>query len=137
MRERVGHFHVGHPQFVKTVLQKSLFFRSQIAFGFLGDHAECVDGLSRADQIDARLSALLMHHSELHHRGHIERGHEALEAHREFFRRVSAQFDLRIKIARRLPVSIVLSLLIENAGRLGDIGFGRRWSTSGRGRRHC
>src|SRR6202011_1568910 len=78
MRESVGHFHVGHAQFVEAVLQESLLFGSEITFGFFGDHAERVDGLARADQVHSGLAALSVHEAELHHGGHVERSHEAL-----------------------------------------------------------
>jgi hypothetical protein len=53
-RERVGHFHVRHAQFIEAVLQESLLFRSEIALGFFRDHTQRVDGLPRADDVDSR-----------------------------------------------------------------------------------
>ena len=86
-RQRVGHFDVGHAQLVEAVLQETLFFGSEIALGFLGEHADCVDGLARADQVNSGLAALLVHQAELHHCRHVERRHESLEAYFEFFAR--------------------------------------------------
>jgi len=77
-------------QLIEAVLQESLLFGSEIAFGFLGDHAERVDGLPRADQVNSGLATLLLHEAELHHGGHVKRRHEALKTHFEFLRRVTA-----------------------------------------------
>src|SRR6266446_5085684 len=134
MRQRVGHFHVCHAEFIEAVLQECLLFRSEVALGFLGDHAQCVDGLPCADQVHSGLAALLVHEAELHHGGHVERSHEALKTHFEFLCRVAAQFYSRVQIARRLLVSIVLRLLLGGGGRFGDIRGGRGCRDRGDGR---
>src|SRR4029077_17632123 len=86
MRESVGYLHIGHAQFVEAVLQDSLLFGSEISLAFVGDHTECVDGLARTDQVDSGLAALLVHEAELNHGGHVERSHETLKTHLQFFR---------------------------------------------------
>src|SRR6202045_4669784 len=56
-RDGVGHFHIGHAQLVEAVLQKSLFLGREIAFGFLGNHTESIDSLSRANDVNSGLPA--------------------------------------------------------------------------------
>src|ERR1700739_2758857 len=92
-RQRVGYFHVGHAHFVEAVLQEGFFGRGKIALGFFREKSERVDGLPRAEDIHTRLLPLLMHQSQLQHRGHVERGQKALEGHLEFFDRAAAEFD--------------------------------------------
>src|ERR1700692_4906788 len=42
-RQRVGHFDIGHAQFVKTVLQEIFLHGSQVAFGFSRDQAQRIN----------------------------------------------------------------------------------------------
>jgi hypothetical protein len=121
MRDCVGYFHVGHAQFVETILQKSLFLGREIAFRFLGNHSERVDGLTRADHVNSGLAALFVHQAHLHHGRHVERSHEAFKTHFEFFGRVPAQFDTRIQIARRLFVGVMLRLLLRGRRGFGNV----------------
>src|ERR1019366_4814946 len=65
------------------------------------------------------------------------RAHEALKTNFEFLRRVSAQLDSRIEIARRLPVGIVLCLLLGGGGRFRDLRFGCGSRGRGHGFRDC
>ena len=63
-------------------------------------HAERVNCLAGADQIDVWRAALFHHQAELHHRRHVERRHEALEADFQFLRRMAVEFYARVQIAR-------------------------------------
>src|SRR5271155_1261886 len=119
-RERVGHLHVGHAHFVEAVLKKVLFRRSQVAFGFFRQQRQRVDGLARSDDVHARLLTLLVHQSQLQHRSHVKRRHEALKCHLKFFGGVSAQLHSRIQHIGGLPVSLGLRLLLGRRWHGGD-----------------
>src|SRR5271169_4678661 len=77
-RQSVRDLYIGHAYFVKAVLQKVLFGRSQVALGFVRQQGQSIDGLARADDVQARLLPLLVHQSQLQHRGHVQRCQEAL-----------------------------------------------------------
>src|SRR5579872_4677648 len=64
-RDGVRYLHIGHAQFVQTILQEILFDRRQVAFGLLRNQTQGIDGLARANDIDTRLFVLLPHQSEL------------------------------------------------------------------------
>src|ERR1700691_1415664 len=76
-RQRISHFHVSHADFVKAILKEVLFGGTQIAFGLLRQQRQRIDRLTRANNVDPRLLALLVHQSKLQHGGHVERSHKA------------------------------------------------------------
>ncbi len=93
---------------------------------FSASRLERVDGLARAQQVDARLPSLFLHQAELQHGSHVERSHEALEGHLHFFGGVAAEFDARIQFfgrscGRRRPAPFVRPRLERAA-----------WTPSGR-----
>src|SRR5882672_2866669 len=61
MRQRVRDFYVGHPELVESVLEKGLFLRTEISFGLIAQHAERVNRLASADQVNLRTAALFHH----------------------------------------------------------------------------
>ena len=87
---RIGHFHIGHAHLIEAVLQEVFFRGSQIAFGFFSQQGQRINGLARANNVHARLLALLVHQSQLQHRGHVKRRQKALEGHLKFFSGVAA-----------------------------------------------
>src|SRR5258707_9533204 len=69
--QSVRDLHVCHANFVEGILQEIFFGRSEVALGLFRQQAECIDGLSCANDIEARLATLLVHETELKHRRHV------------------------------------------------------------------
>ena len=99
-RQRIGDFYIRHAYFVEAVLQKIFFRGSQIALRLFPQQRQRVDSLARSDDVQPRLLPLLMHQSQLQHRGHIKRCQKALERHLEFLGIASAEFDPRVQCVR-------------------------------------
>src|SRR5580704_9797772 len=126
--QRVRHFDVSHAKFVEAILQEVLIGAGEVAFSFLGQETECVDGLARSDQINPRLATLLVHQAELEHGRHVKRSHEALKSHFQFFGGMSAEFHSRVKILRGFAIRIGLFLLLSGCGSGGRVRFRARRS---------
>src|SRR4051812_34462108 len=81
LRDGIRELQIGHAGFEQNVVQHILLGVGEIALGLFTEYRQRVDGLARAKNVSVRLLALGSHHAKLHHRGHVERGDEALKSH--------------------------------------------------------
>ena len=84
--EHVGHFEIGHAQFVEHVPQRAFFRGGEVALGLVLQDAEDVDGLARAHQVHLGFSPCGAARPSCISVRHVERGDELLEAHLEVTR---------------------------------------------------